>query len=129
MTLQERTCVLRGVSRGIVWEFGGGSVAVDDRSFGAVPGDIGGSAAVLARVDVPDIGAPGAMYGTHDLSGPVEMPAINARVENTASEGEQVLDLNLGGASGFTRTSALELAGEGSRHVTGRMPGIGGVAR
>ncbi len=123
------TSLVRGASGGISRETGERGVAVDDRSPGAVCGGIEESTTTLRRADGPGIGALGAMHDTHDLLGPVEMPASNARVENTASEGEQVLDLNLGGASGFTRASPLKFAGEGSRHLTGRVPGIDGVAR
>jgi len=124
MTLDNRTCLVtgasRGIGRGIAEEFGrqGASVIVNYRSSEDAAYeardviDAEGGEAVVAQADVSDLGAVQEMYQTvHDAFGGVDVLVNNAGVtvdkkfENmTREDWEWVLDVNLGGMFNCTKT-------------------------
>jgi len=124
MTLDNRTCLVtgasRGIGRGIAEEFGrqGASVVVNYRSSEDAAYeardviDAEGGEAVVAQADVSDLGAVQEMYQTvHDAFGGVDVLVNNAGVtvdkkfENmTREDWEWVLDVNLGGMFNCTKT-------------------------
>ena len=124
MTLDSRTCLVtgasRGIGRGIAEEFGrrGANVVVNYRSSEdaayAVRDfiDEEGGEAVTAQADVSDLGAVQEMYqSVHDTFGAVDVLVNNAGVtvdkkfENmTREDWEWVVDVNLGGMFNCTKT-------------------------
>ncbi len=124
MTLDNRTCLVtgasRGIGRGIAEEFGrqGASVVVNYRSSEDAAYeardviDAEGGEAVVAQADVSDLGAVQEMYQTvHDAFGGVDVLVNNAGVtvdkkfeSMTREDWEWVLDVNLGGMFNCTKT-------------------------
>jgi len=132
MSPEGLTCLSAESSRGIARECGAG-VAVDAQSPEAAGQAMrdGIEDTALEQADTSGIDTPERGDDTgDDSSGSVAVCVNDARVtvERTArGDRESVVGLNLGGAFGFRQTPALP--GEGSGHVTGQVPGIGGVTR
>ena len=124
MTLDNRTCLVtgasRGIGRGIAEEFGrrGANVVVNYRSSEDAAYQVRdlideeGGEAVVAQADVSDLGEVQEMYQTvHDAFGGVDVLVNNAGVtvdrkfENmTREDWEWVVDVNLGGMFNCTKT-------------------------
>lgn len=135
--LEGRTRLVTGASG--EFEERGSSVAADNRSpeatTRAVRDGIEDDRALL-QAGVPAIDALVGMDDTgHDSLGPVEIATNGARIPVDRTFGdtgdrESVVDGNLGGMFGLTRTLTFEPVTEGSGNVVGQVRGIGGeVAR
>ncbi|WP_159902126.1 beta-ketoacyl-ACP reductase [Salinirussus salinus] len=124
MTLDNRTCLVtgasRGIGRGIAEEFGrqGANVVVNYRSSEDAAYEVRdfidgeGGEAIAAQADVSDLGEVQEMYqSVHDAFGGVDVLVNNAGVtvdkkfENmTREDWEWVVDVNLGGMFNCTKT-------------------------
>ncbi len=142
-TMQPKTCVVtgssRGIGRGIAERFGadGCRVAVNYRSSGDAATEVveaiedAGGEAIAVRADVTDEAAVEAMRErVHDAFGPVDVLVNNAGInqdvmfrEMSHEEWDVVLDIHLDGAFHCTRTFYDDLAAAD----TGRLVNISSI--